>query len=257
MVKHDQIATTALILIIWGLAGAVFGALFVVSEQLLILLGYLGWQPLVIGACAAGVTTAALYSAMSVALVGAGSGIVASIGYLIVANPVIELIPLISIVASTGLLAGSILNWETKPNVLAFGVMLTGFLAGLGTGMLIAILSSFYSQPIAPFVVAAGVVAMMGTLFQLNMPWITRMCRHAIFIRLGSPLVAGLIATVVSLAVWVLIGTETVTTTVTTGTISVLFSDVSSGLIGGFLGGSVTGLLLHILGICVDIHHNC
>lgn len=75
MRSTDTIAVTLTTLLIWGFAGALFGALFTGLHQVLGLIGLSGWQPLVLGAAAAAMTTSAFYSAMPMALLGTMAGI--------------------------------------------------------------------------------------------------------------------------------------------------------------------------------------
>ena len=85
-------AAVVLTFIVWGLAGGLFGSLFAGLHQVLVVIGLSGWQPLVVGAAAAAMTTSAFYSAMPVALVGAMAGVLASIGYLMASGHQVRLL---------------------------------------------------------------------------------------------------------------------------------------------------------------------
>jgi hypothetical protein len=244
-----KLARALLMLFIWGLAGGVFGAVFVAMRHMLGDLGLEGWYPLLIGACAAAMTTAALYSAMFVALVGAAAGVLASIGYLMLYMQVVDLPIITSVAAGAGLVAGMFFNRGRKSNARAFGVTATGLLAGAGAGLAIAIALQLYPEPIDDMVVVAGVVALVGTLFQLNQHWLVYGCRGWPWTRLGGSLVAAWIAGIVGVGVWLIVGTtSTGIEWGMSGSVEQLLEQIPSGSLGGAVGGAVTGLLLELLG---------
>ena len=96
-------------LLVWTLAGTLFGGLFIGLHEVLVLLGLTGWQPLVVGAVAAAMTTAAFYSAMPLALVGATAGVLASIAYLVISGQAISLAMITLIAAAAALRLGPFL----------------------------------------------------------------------------------------------------------------------------------------------------
>jgi hypothetical protein len=227
----------------------VFGAVFVSMRHMLGDIGLTSWYPLLIGTCAAAMVTAALYSAMFVALVGAAAGVLASIGYLMLSAQVLDLPMIAGIAAAAGLLAGLFFNRGPQANARAFAVTLNGFLSGAGTGLAIAIALVLYPHPIDPMVVVAGVVALVGVLFELNQSWLIQGFAGWPWTRLGGPLVAALIASVVGVGVWLMVGTtSTGLEWGAGGGVERLFEIVPSGLVGGAVGGAVTGLLLELLG---------
>ncbi|EIC20364.1 hypothetical protein [Thiorhodovibrio frisius] len=244
-----KLARALLMLFIWGLAGGVFGAVFVSMRYMLGDLGFESWYPLLIGACAAAMTTAALYSAMFVALVGAAAGVLASIAYLMLYLQVVDLAIITAVAASAGLIAGLFFNRGREANARAFGVTFTGLLAGAGAGLAIAIALQLYVKPIDDMVVVAGVVALVGTLFQLNHHWLLRGCSGWPWTRLGGPLVAAWIAGVVGVGVWLMVGTTSAGLELDAGSsLKHLFEQIPNGSLGGAVGGAVTGLLLELLG---------
>lgn len=244
-----KLGRALMMLFIWGLAGGVFGAVFVSMRHMLGDLGLEGWYPLVIGACAAAMTTAALYSAMFVALVGAAAGVLASIAYLMLYPRVVDLPVITGVAAGAGLIAGLFFNRGQQANARAVGVTLSGLLAGAGAGLAIAIALRLYASPINDMVVVAGVVALVGTLFQLNQQWLVRGCAGWPWTRLGGPLVAAWIAGVVGIGVWLMVGTSATGLELDAdGSLERLLEQVPLGSIGGAVGGAVTGLLLELLG---------
>ncbi len=249
---RDRATTTALALLVWGLAGAVFGAIFVAVQQVLIAFHFTGWQPLIIGTCIAAMTTSALYSAMTVALVGAGAGVLASIGYLVGAGQQVELPMLAGLTIGMGVISGALFKLGPHHNARALGVTLTGLLAGTSAGLAMAILLALSPQPIAPAVVAAGIVALVGTLFEFNQNWLIEMSRGRLATLFGAPLVAGLTAAVVGISVWIMVGSGANLDLPTKERILSFVNDVPAGLTGGLIGGLVSALLLKALGCRIE-----
>ena len=255
MLSRDRFTAIVTTLFVWSLAGALFGGLFIALFRLLSVLGLVGWQAVVLGSVAAAMTTAAFYSAMPVALVGATAGVLTSIGYLIVAGNRVEL-PLITGFAGLGgLLAGSFFAWMVRRNARPLAETLTGLLAGLGAGIILSAVIHFFPQPIGPLVMAAGVVALVGALFQFNEHWIVKACHGWLPDGLAAPLVAGLIAAVVGASVWIMGGTTSAALDMATkGAIDRVLNDVPAGFLGGMIGGAVTGLMLELLGFRLEEH---
>lgn len=252
-----KLARALLMLFIWGLAGGVFGAVFVGMRQVLGDLGFETWYPLLIGACAAAMTTAALYSAMFVSLVGAAAGVLASIAYLMLSQQVVDLTMIGGISAGAGLIAGLFFNRGPESNARALGVTLAGLLAGAGSGLAVSIALKLYPQPLDPLVIIAGVVAIVGTLFQLNQKWLVQGCSGWPWTRLGGPMVAAMIAGMVGIGVWLMVGsTPTGIDWGTEANVQWLFDEIRPGLIGGALGAAVTGLLLELLGFGLAEEHH-
>lgn len=249
-----KLARALMMLFVWGLAGGVFGAVFVAMRHMLGDLGFESWYPLLIGACAAAMATAALYSAMFVALVGAAAGVLASIAYLMLAMQMqleVDLAMIGGIAAGAGLLGGLFFNRGAQANARAFAVTLTGFLAGAGTGLAVAIVLTLNPWSIPEMGVVAGVVALVGTLFQLNQRWLVQGCTGWPWTRLGGALVASLLAGVVGVGVWLTVGTTAGGLEWAAGSsgVALVLDEVRNvGVIGGALGGAVTGLLLELLG---------
>jgi hypothetical protein len=255
MLSRERFTAIVTTLLVWGLAGALFGGLFIGLYRVLEVVGMAGWQPVVLGSVAAAMTTAAFYSAMPVALVGATAGVVASIGYLIVSGQRLDLTLIAGIAAVAGLVAGSFFAWMVRRNARPLAETLTGMLAGLGAGMILSVVVYLYPQPVGPFVMAAGVVALVGALFQLNEHWIVQTCTGWLPAGLAAPLVSALIAAVVGGSVWIMGGTTTAALDMETkGAIDRVLSEVPAGFIGGMLGGAVTGVVLELLGFHLEEH---
>ncbi|MCF8004956.1 spermidine synthase [Lamprobacter modestohalophilus] len=252
---RDRFFAIAVSLLVWCLAGALFGGLFIGLYEVLVLLGLSGWQPLVVGAVTAAMTTAAFYSAMPLALVGATAGVLASIGYLVISGQTISLAMITLVAAGSGLAAGAFFAWTGRQNARPLAETLTGMLAGFGAGLAMVVVLTTMDLAVGPFVMAAGVVAIVGTLFQLNEHWIVQACHGWLPDSLAAPLVAGLIASVVGAAVWLMAG---MTTPMLFGgersLIDQVLREVPTGALGGMLGGAATGLILELMGFRLEDH---
>lgn len=252
---RDRFFAIVVSLLVWGLAGALFGGLFIGLYEVLVVLGLSGWQPMIAGAVAAAMTTAAFYSAMPLALVGATAGVLASIGYLVTTGQEIELATITSVAAGIGIAAGAFFAWTGRKNARPLAETLTGLLAGLGAGLMLVGVTATLNSPVAPFVMAAGVVALVGALFQLNENWVVRACHGWLPDSLAAPLVSGLVASVVAAAVWLMAGMTTPTLFGGERTvIDQVLGHIPDGALGGMLGGAVTGLILELLGFRLEEH---
>lgn len=248
--KQQKGRAVVLILFVWGLAGALFGSLFAGLYQVLRVVGLQDWQPLVVGAAAAAMTTSAFYSAMPVALVGAAAGVMASIGYLMVAGHQVHLPIIAGVAAAAGIVAGVFYAWMGKRGIRPLAQTLAGLLAGIAGGALLALGLRVADAEIDMFPLAAGVVALVGGLFQLSRGWIASTSSGWCPRLLSAPVVAGLIAAVVGSSVWIMGGTTAFAVDAATkGAIEGVVNRVPAGLFGGMLGGAVTGVLLELMGM--------
>lgn len=255
MLSRERFTAVVTTLFVWSLAGALFGGLFIGLYQVLTVLGLSDWQPVVVGSVAAAMTTAAFYSAMPVAMVGAAAGVVASIGYLIVFGQRVELSTIAITATSAGLIAGSFYSWMVRRNARPLAETLTGLLAGLGAGVILSVVLMLYPQPVGPLVMAAGIVALVGALFQLNEHWIVQACHGWLPDGLAAPLVSALIAGVIGASIWIMGGTAAAALDMETkDAIERVLNDIPLGFLGGLLGGVVTGMVLELLGFRIEDH---
>ncbi|MBK1722399.1 spermidine synthase [Thiocystis violacea] len=253
MFTKDQFAAIVMALFVWGFAGALFGALFAGLYQVLGVLGLSGWQPLVIAAAAAAMTTSAFYSAMPVALVGAMAGVLASIGYLIATGQEVELLTIVGIAGLAGLIAGSFYSWIVTSGSRPLAETLTGLIAGVLAGGVLAIVLAVLGEHVGMFVLAAGVVALVGTFFQVSERWLVSRSLGWLPDALSAPLVAALIAAVVGASIWIVGGTTAMMLDASTqDEIGKVLHDIPPGLTGGLLGGALTGILLELFGFHLE-----
>jgi hypothetical protein len=253
MRSREKATVILLTVLVWGLAGALFGSLFVGLYQALVVLGLHGWQPLIFAAVAAAGTTAAFYSAMPVALVGAMAGVLASVGYLMVSTDRVQL-PLISgIAAAAGMVIGAFYAWIAAGGGRPLAETLTGVLAGLTAGGLLWMGLTLYDGEVDTAFLAAGVVALVGSIFKLTEARIVGALSGRFPRTLSAPVVAGLIAAVVGAGVWIMGGVMVWSLDpATTGAIDHVFGEVPAGFLGGLVGGAVTGALLETMGMHLE-----
>jgi len=253
MQSKDRFTAIVLALIVWGFAGALFGALFAGLHQILLVLGLTGWLPLVAAAAAAAMTTSAFYSAMPVALVGSIAGVLASIAYLIVIGHDIDLVMIAGLAAGSGVVAGGFYSWMVAGGSRPLAQTLTGLLAGGLAGGLLSLVLGFLDEPVGVFVLAAGVVALVGALFEVSGRWLVRLGIAWLPGMVSAPLVAGLVASVVAGSIWILGSTTaTVMDARTQQAIAEVLNDIPPGLLGGLLGGALTGILLELFGFRLE-----
>jgi hypothetical protein len=128
-------------------------------------------------------------------------------------------------------------------------------LAGLGAGLALVLVMAVLPAPVGSFVMAAGVVALVGALFQLNEHWVVQACHGWLPDTLAAPLVAGLVASVIAAAVWLMAGMTTpMLFSGERSAIDQVLREVPSGALGGLLGGAITGLILELLGFRLEEH---
>lgn len=255
MISKDRFTAIVMTLVVWGLSGGVFGALFAGLYQILSSLGLSGWQPPMVAASAAAVTTSALYSAMPVALTGAMAGVLASIGALILFGNDLGLLVMAAAGGVVGVAAGGFYAWMAESGGRPLAEALTGLLAGLIAGGALVAVDTFTDHQAGMLVLAAGAVALVGTLFQVSDRWIVDHLAALLPGGLSSALVAGVIATLVAASIWVLSGTSAFALGgAAQDALGQVRQEIGPGFLGGLLGGSVTGLVLELLGFHLEDH---
>lgn len=253
MQSKDRFTAIMLALLVWGGAGALFGALFAGLHRILLVVGLTEWRPLVVATAAAAMTTSAFYSAMPIALVGSMAGVLASIGYLIVIGHDIDLLMIAGLAAGAGVVAGGFYSWMVAGGSRPLAETLTGLISGLLAGTLLSLVLGLLDEPVGVFVLAAGVVALVGVVFELSERWLVRLGIAWLPGVVAAPLVAGLVAAVVAGGIWILGSTTaTVLEARTQQAIAEVLHDIPPGLLGGLLGGALTGLVLELFGFRLE-----
>jgi hypothetical protein len=255
MITKDQFTAIATTLVVWGLAGGLFGALFAGLSQVLSTSGLSGWLPPVLAAAAAAMITSAFYSAMPVALTGAMAGVLASIGALIALGQDLDLPLLAGAAALAGLAAGSFYAWMSEGTGHPLSRTLAGLAAGLVAGLLLVGLIAVTGRQAGTFVLAAGMVAVVGTLFQVSARWLGGHGDLPLPAGPSAALVAGTVAALVAAGIWTLGVTPLAGADgATSDLLGQLRREIPPGLLGGLAGGALTGLVLELLGFRLEDH---
>lgn len=255
MTGTDRSTAIVMTLVVWGLSGGLFGALFAGLYGILHGLGLGGWQPPLVAVAAAAVATTAFYSAMPVALSGAMGGVLASIGALIIAGQDLDLPVMAAGGAGVGMTVGAFYAWMAESGGRPLAEALTGLLAGLVAGAILASTVTLVGHQVGTPVLAAGAVALVGTLFQVSDRWIVDHVAALLPGGISAALVAGLIATLVAAGVWVLSGSSALAPSgMAPDALGQVSHQIGPGFLGGLLGGAVTGLVLELLGFHLEDH---
>jgi len=248
--RKEEHPAIVLILFVWGLAGALFGSLFAGLHQVLRVIGLEAPEALVAGAAAAAMTTSAFYSSMPVALVGTAAGTMASIGCLMVTGHRVQLSIITGVAGVAGVVAGVVYAWMGRGGMRPLAQTMAGLIAGAAGGAALALGLMVADTEIDMFPLAAGVVSLVGGLFQLCRSWIVSTSALWCPRSLSAPAVAGLIGAVVGASVWIIGGTTAIgLDAATKGAIDGVVDRVPAGFFGGMLGGAVTGVVLKLMGM--------
>jgi len=235
--------------IIWGMAGGLFGVVF---------LGVLGhaeavgqgalWQ-LPAAASAAGAFVGAFYSAKRVALVGATVGSLASIAYLVSAPvPPATGLPVFGVSALAGLAVGGLASVMYEHREAALLVAVAGLAAGALAGLVALGLAPIGMALDRPFSQALIMVPVTGTLFV----FLTLSSGETPRVRLPQWLSVGMVAAgiagIVGLGLWAFSATlATGMNPEVVDLIHATLDKVPGAFAGGMLGGAVGGMVLEIL----------
>lgn len=163
----------------------------------------------------------------------------------------VDLMPISTTAGGGGLLAGFLYVWAAAGSGRPLVETLIGLIAGLVAGILLALPLTLLDTELGPAVLAAGVVALVGTFFQVSERWLVPQAGRWLPIPdvLSVPLVAGLVAAVVGASVWIMVGTTSLMLThQSQAAADEVMNAIPYGLIGGLLGGAITGLLLQTFG---------
>jgi len=255
MITKDRFTAIVMTVIVWGLAGGVFGALFAGLYEVLSAMGLSGWQPLVAAAGTAGMITSALYSSMPVALTGAMAGVLASIGTLIALGQGAGLYAIAGIAALAGVAGGGFYAWMADSHGQPLVEPLVGLGSGLIAGTLVAVLVALTGHEAGTFWLAAGVVAVVGASFQVSQRWLATVGSDWVHGGLSAAVVAGLTAVLVGASIWVLAGTSALSIDGgTSDAMGQLRHEIGPGFLGGLVGSALTGLILELLGFHLEDH---
>jgi len=251
-----RLQAIALSALIWALAGGVFGAVFAGLDTSFGELGLGAQRGAALAAALSGALTASFFGAMPVAVLGTLIGVLAGIGYLILAADASTPLPLLAGASVAGAAAGLALPGATVLRSRPLGQAVSGLLAGAAASPLVVLARSTTELAGRPIVSAAIAVVGVGLVYVAISRFIVRRCSNRLSQRLGGPLVTALVAAAVGLALWLVGGTAgMVSEAATRGDIQDLLGQIPHGLIGGALGGAIGGIALEMLGIQLGAYH--
>jgi hypothetical protein len=255
MITKDMLTAVVMTLFEWGLAGGLCGGLLAGLEPVMVTLGLVALSASLAAAALAGMTTAAFYSAMPVALIGAMAGVLASIGTLILAGPGHSLAVIAAAAVCAGLAGGSFFAWMAASTERLLARTLAGLVGGLLAGGITGALAAATGWPMGTAVRAAIVVALVGVFYEISAHLLMRRGRDLLPHGLAAAVVAALIAAMVAAGIWLLGGGPTLAVDGTShDLLGEIRRELPSGFLGGLLGGLGTGLVLELLGFRLEEH---
>jgi hypothetical protein len=233
---------------IWGIAGAFYGVVFVVTLTHLAS-GELRLVQVVVAAGVAGAVIGAFYSARRVALVGGIAGALAGLVYLTTIETPERVWPVLGCAAGLGLAGGMVASRFLHYTHAALTVAATGLAAGAVAGLLAVALAALTGVPAGAFGFALLMAPVTGVLFTF------------VLLRLGArgvPVppwlnvgpVAAIVAGVVGVGLWTLAADLGYTPDADLrATIGAILAKLPAAFGGGLLGGALAGGGLELLGV--------
>ena len=236
--------------LIWGIAGGFFGVVF------LSILGHFQhgggghWQ-VPLAAAIAGAVVGAFYSAKRVANIGAITGSLTGVGYLIFSFPTTpEPWAMLAACGLVGFLVGALASGAYQSKRAALLIALAGFAAGAFAGGLAEIMAALASGLDRVFVLALVMAPATGILFAFAMSQFNDGVRLELPLWLNVGAVAAGIAGVVGVGLWALSATLSIDLDpVRQAAITSTIQHLPYAFSGGLLGGALVGALLELAGV--------
>ncbi|HDK37489.1 MAG TPA: hypothetical protein ENG92_00520 [Thiolapillus brandeum] len=251
----DKLSKTFAKAIIWAFSGALFGAFFSGLLNFFLIEGIASWLAYMLATVLAGMVISAYFGSMLVALGGTLAGILTAISYQILFVTYHQPLILLGISLVAGLIAGGFFTKREIRDSQPLAQTGTGFMAGLISSPLVYTIIS--SSPISNngWEAAAVAVSLVGLCYVFLIKHRLSILGSAGALKIGGPLVSGLIAMTVASVFWI-IG-ESYMTIPELGQVSQyqqVLDAAPLGLLGGALGGAFGGAILEILGIRLEEH---
>ncbi|WP_456407066.1 hypothetical protein [Thiolapillus sp.] len=241
--------------ITWAFSGALFGAFFSGILNFFLIENAAHWLAYLLASVLAGMVISAYFGSMLVALGGTLAGILTAISYQILFATYHQPLLLLGISLIAGLVAGGFFTKREIRDSQPLAQTGTGFMAGLISGPIVYLIAS--GSPIRNdgWEVAAVAVSLVGLCYVFLIKHRLSILGSAGALKIGGPLVSGLIAMAVASVFWI-IG-ESYMTMPELGQVSQyqqVLDAAPYGLFGGALGGAFGGAMLEILGIRLEEH---
>lgn len=241
---------------IWAFSGALFGGFFAgVLSYLHTQQGDSGWLGYLIASAVAGTMIAAFFGSMLVALGGTLTGILTSISYQLLFPSEHQPLLLFGAAFILGLVAGGFFTRREIREAQPLAQAAAGLFAGLLSGPLLFLIIQSTGIGSTTWAVSAVSVSLVGLFYVVVIKNIPAVLRSPVALRLGGPVVAGLIAVSVAAVFW-LIGESymIIPELGQTNPYQSALDEAPLGLIGGALGGAFGGAMLELLGIQLEEH---
>lgn len=241
--------------ITWAFSGALFGAFFSGILTFFLIENAPPWFAYLLASVLAGMVISAYFGSMLVALGGTLAGILTAISYQILFSTYHQPLILLGISLAAGLIAGGFFTKREIRDSQPLAQTGAGFLAGLVSGPLIYVIITISPISNDGWEVAALAVSLVGLCYVFLIKHRLAILGSASALKIGGPLVSGLIAMAVASVFWI-IG-ESYMTIPELGQIShyqQVLDAAPYGLFGGALGGAFGGAMLEILGIRMEEH---
>lgn len=251
----DKLSKTLGHAIIWAFSGALFGAFFSGTLNFLLIENSPTWFAFILASALSGMIISAYFGSMLVALGGTLAGILTAISYQILFATYHQPLLLLGISLIAGLVAGGFFTKREIRDSQPLAQTGAGFLAGLISGPLVYAITSVSPISNQGAEVAAVAVSLVGLCYVFLIKHRLSILDSAGALKIGGPLVSGLIAMAVASVFWI-IG-ESYMTIPELGQISQyqrVLDAAPFGLLGGALGGAFGGAMLEILGIRLEEH---
>ncbi len=243
--------------VIWAFSGALFGGFFAGMLNFLLIEGVSPWLALILACGLSGMVISAFFGSMLVALGGTLTGILTAISYQILFASYHQPLLLLGIALVLGFIAGGFFTKREIRDSQPLAQTGTGLMAGLASGPVLYLVVSSTSLMGNHWAVAAIAVSLVGLCYVFLIKHRLALLGSALALKMGGPLVCGLIAVAVASVFWI-IG-ESYLTIPELGQISRyqgVLDAAPLGLFGGVIGGAFGGAMLEILGIRLEEHIN-
>jgi hypothetical protein len=239
----------ALRAVIWGIAGGLFGVIFL---GVLSHLGRGGVDLWYVGLAAAisGAVVGSFYSAKRVALVGAFVGSFAGVTYLTVLGTPDRAWPVLAVAGGLGLVGGALTSRLYGHKHEALLVAASGLVAGAIAGLAVVALAWLLGMPRSAFGFSLLLAPSTGALFAYTLLRAKEVVSLPVPEWIGVGPVAAVVAAVVSAGMWTLSANLGYTSDPQALAITqAILAELPGAFVGGLLGGAVAGAVLELLNV--------
>ncbi len=238
--------------IMWGFAGFLYSAVFLVVWRYVDLTGT-GWWHVPFAAAVAGAFVSAFYSAKRAAIAGALAGTISSQAMLVYYPAVGGLKYLALAALGTGLVFGVLASFVYERRRGSLAVVVSGAVTGCVAGVVIKLVGLLVPGPLQPLVFTFLLVPVTGVLFYLaalqqrvRRPTLPQFLPHPLSVGLA----AAWVAVVVAGSMWFLaLSLSYNVEPAMQEAMQAVFGEFPLALLGGILGGALAGAAMELVGV--------